>query len=242
MRACLAPAVLEMAFLKAMWQSGAGNCPVTHPAAARGAHCSSSHTASVNHSSQPPASRHPQLPYVLVQGSRQSPSTSAGEPLGVPPSLPSQGAVPLPWPSTRNSTLPPSFQQPQVSWWGDRGASEGSLQLLLFLLLLDDMFFVSPVLSQLHQYRNCAQLPFTAGTCRQVQVSRLLAKLSIGKGEKWLKKCSQALVAVTVQDYLSPVFRSALCTGLSEQQQLLAVGVLSTQWSQTCLLRAVDSH
>lgn len=68
-----------------------------------------------------------------------------------------------------------------------------------------------------------------AGTCRQVQVSRLLAELSTGRGEKLLKKLSQALMAVTVQDYLSPVFRPAVCTGLSEHEQLLAVGLLSTQ-------------
>lgn len=68
-----------------------------------------------------------------------------------------------------------------------------------------------------------------AGTCRQVQVSRLLAKISIGRGEKWLKKCSQALMAITVQDYLFPLFRPVLFIGLSEQQQLLAVGVLPTQ-------------
>lgn len=118
----------------------------------------------------------------------------------------------------------------------------GSLQLLLFLLLLDDTVFVSPVLSQLHQQPNCAQLPFMAGTCRQVQVSGLLAKLSVGKGEKRLKKRSQALMAITMQDNLFPLFRPALCTGLSEQQQLLAVGVLPTQQSQSCVLRTVDSH
>lgn len=78
-----------------------------------------------------------------------------------------------------------------------------------------------------------------AGTCRHVQISWLLEKLCIRKGEKWLKKCSQALKAVTMQDYLSPIFR--LFTGLSEQQQLLALGVLSTQWSQSFLLRVIDS-
>lgn len=100
MRGCLAPAVLEMAFLqsehqaKAMWQPGAGDHPVAHPAAAHGAHCFASHTASVDRSSQPAASQHPQLPYVLAQGSQQSPSSSDGGPLGISPSLPSQGAAP----------------------------------------------------------------------------------------------------------------------------------------------------
>lgn len=56
---------------------------------------------------------------------------------------------------------------------------------------------------------------------------RLLEKLSLGKGEKWLQKCSQALKALTMQDNFSPIFK--LFTGLSEQQQLLALGVLSTQ-------------
>lgn len=126
MRGCLAPAVLEMAFLrserqaKAVWQPGAGNRPVTRLAATRGAHCSSSHTASVDHSSQPAASWHPQSPYVLMPGSRQSPSSSAVEPLGVPPCLPSQGAVPLPSPSSGGPHCPPPLQQPQVFWWGDR--------------------------------------------------------------------------------------------------------------------------
>lgn len=141
--------------------------------------------------------------------------------------------MPLPWPSAMGPPLSPTLQQPQLSWqWG-----EGSLQALYSYCCLCFCwmipFFVSPVLSQLHQHPSCAHLSFMAGTCRQVQVSRLLAKLSIGKGEKWLKKCSQALMAVIMHDYLFPLFRPVLFTGLSEQQQLLAVGVLPTQRSQS---------
>lgn len=193
MRGCLAPAVLEMAFLqserqaKALWQPGAGNHPVTHLAATRGAHCSSSHTATVDHSSQPAASWHPQLPYVLMPGSWQSPSSSSGEPLGVPPSLPSQGAVPLPSPGSRGPHCPPTSAATSLVV-GGREASAGSLQLLLFLLLLDDTIFVSPVLSQLHQHPNCAQLPFMAGMCRQVQVSQTPVKPFFWKRGKMAQK------------------------------------------------------
>lgn len=87
------------------------------------------------------------------------------------------------------------------------------------------MFFVSSVLSQLHQHPNCAQLPFMAGTCRQVQVSRLLAELSIGRGKKLLKKLCQALMAVTVQDYLSLVL---------DLQSVLGCQSRNSSWQWGC--------
>lgn len=65
------------------------------------------------------------------------------------------------------------------------------------------------------------------GVCRQ-EVSKYLAKLSFGEGRKWVKCSSQVLMALTLQDYLFPLFRSVLCTRLSEQQQLQAVGELLT--------------
>lgn len=194
MRGCLAPAVLEMAFLwserqaKAVWQPGAGNRPVTRLAATRGAHCSSSHTASVDHSSQPAASWHPQSPYVLMPGSRQSPSSSAGEPLGVPPSRRAGRLCLSPHPAAGAHTARPPPSAATSLLVGGREASAGSLQLLLFLLLLDDTIFVSPVLSQLHQHPNCAQLPFMAGMCRQVQVSQTSVKPFCWKRGKMAQK------------------------------------------------------
>lgn len=72
-----------------------------------------------------------------------------------------------------------------------------------------------------------------------MQVSKLLAKLSTGEGKKWVTKHSQVLMAITLQDYLFPLFRPVLYTRLSEQH-VQAVGVLPTHGSQSCLLTAVD--
>lgn len=47
-------------------------------------------------------------------------------------------------------------------------------------------------------------------------------------------------MALTLQNYLFPLFRSVLCTRLSEVQQLRAVGELLTHWFQSCLLSVVD--
>lgn len=144
MRGCMAPAVLEMAFLwserlaKAMWWPGTGDRPVTHPAANHRAHCSSSRTTSVNCSSQTAVFQYPQLPYVLAQGSWQTPRSSAGLSLGIPPPLPSQGAVPFPWPGTMGSTVPQLLSSHEPL-----GGGMGGLCVLFtaILILLDDMGF-----------------------------------------------------------------------------------------------------
>lgn len=47
-------------------------------------------------------------------------------------------------------------------------------------------------------------------------------------------------MALTLQNYLFPLFTSVLCTRLSEEQQLQAVGELLTHWFQSCLLSVVD--
>lgn len=215
MRGCLAPTVLEMAFLrserqaKAVWQPGAGNRrhpPRSHP------QCS---LLLITHSlCRPliPASSILASPVSLRADARQpaEPQQLSCRAPGCPPISAEPGGCASPLAQQRGPTLPPPTSAATGLLVGGQEASAGSLQLLLFLLLLDDTIFVSPVLSQLHQHPNCAQLPFMAGMCRQVQVSQtsvfLLENLSIGKGGKWLKNHSQALMAVTMQDYLPPIF------------------------------------
>lgn len=144
-----------------------------------------------------------------------------------------------PGPAPPGTVIPPFFTG-YKSFFGGEG---GSLQLLL--LLLDDLYLFSPVPAQLYQPLSCSHLAlllsFMVGMRRQ-EVSKYLAKLSFGEGRKWVKCSSQVLMALTLQDYLFPLFRSVLCTRLSEQQQLQAVGELLTHWFQSCLLSVVDFY
>lgn len=195
-----------------------------------------------------------QLPVVLIAPEHswvlfttcprhQRPSSSAAVIKGGPVhpcNLLSWGVVPLSWPSTTRHSHPLILHWLQVFFGGREG---GSLQLLL--LLLDDLYLFSPVPAQLYQPLSCSHLAlllsFMVGVCRQ-EVSKYLAKLSFGEGRKWVKCSSQVLMALTLQDYLFPLFRSVLCTRLSEQQQLQAVGELLTHWFQSCLLSVVDFY
>lgn len=192
------------------------------------AHRPSSHTASVGHLSPPAASWHPQSPDVLARDSQQSPSSSSGEALGIPPPLPSRALFTSASPSPGGPHCPPWFSNCECLGRAMGGPLWGLYNhccfclcwIILVLSLLSFLSFISILIvpsSLLWQAR--------AGKCK---FPDFWQSFQLEKWEKKLRKCSQALMAVTVQGYLSPVFRPALCTGLSEQQQLLAVGVLAT--------------
>lgn len=125
MRGCLAPAVLEMAFLrserqaKAVWQPGAGNRrhpPRSHP------QCS---LLLITHSlCRPliPASSILASPVSLRADARQpaEPQQLSCRAPGCPPISAEPGGCASPLAQQRGPTLPPPLQQPQVFWWGDR--------------------------------------------------------------------------------------------------------------------------
>lgn len=125
MRGCLAPAVLEMAFLrserqaKAVWQPGAGNRrhpPRSHP------QCS---LLLITHSlCRPliPASSILASPVSLRADARQpaEPQQLSCRAPGCPPISAEPGGCASPLAQQRGPTLPLPLQQPQVFWWGDR--------------------------------------------------------------------------------------------------------------------------
>lgn len=139
MRGCLVCTVLGM---KAR-QRPCGSQGLCYPP--HSAHCSPSHTVPVNCSFQTAACWHPLSPCVLAQGLWQSPSSSSGELHGVPSPLWNGGAMTL-IQASGGPHWSPTLQQPQGFWWAV-GVMCRLLQLLLFLLLLGDVGFVSPVLS-----------------------------------------------------------------------------------------------
>lgn len=159
MRGCLAPAVLEMAFLqsecqeKALWPLGAGCHPVTCPAAACGGHCSSAHTGLC-------------LGPLVLSSRQLSSCCERGSSCVSLQSLLNWGTVPLSWPcTTRCTAIPHSSAATSLL----RGALQSLYSYccftfcwIIFALFCFVLFFsFSPALSQPHQPPNCSHLaPF----------------------------------------------------------------------------------